>query len=191
MNFLIDRLVYPYVVAWHFLSGEKMNALKYKSLLAILALLLSIGAPALAGPLKDFNGKDKSISDYAGDGKWRIVMIWASDCHVCNQEAHAYLRFHRERRDKDARLLGISMDGREKLKEAREFIKRHHLDFPNLIGEPEDVAVEYMKLTGADWVGTPTFLIYTPAGKLVAKQEGAVPVSLIEQFIASSTPKEK
>lgn len=163
----------------------------HASLFAGLVLILSTAIPATADPLKDFNGKDKSIADYAGDGKWRIVMIWASDCHVCNQEAHAYLRFHREHRDKDARLLGISMDGQEKLKQARDFIKRHQLDFPNLVGEPEDVAVEYMKLTGADWVGTPTFLIYTPAGELVAKQEGAVPVSLIEQFIANNTVQEK
>lgn len=153
----------------------------------LLALLISFAwtASASAGGLKDFNGTEKAISDYAGDGKWRIVMIWASDCHVCNQEVHAYIKFHEQRKDTDARVLGVTLDGKEKFKEAQEFIKRHGVTFPNLIGEPEDVVIEYMKLTGSDWIGTPTFLIYTPKGKLVAKQEGAVPVALIENFIKS------
>lgn len=154
--------------------------------LALLILMASVTV-ADAGVLKDFSGQDRNISDYTGNGKWRIVMIWASDCHVCNQEAHSYVKFNREHRHKDAEMLGISMDGQGKRVEAQDFIKRHDLNFPNLIGEPVDVAVEYMRLTGAEWVGTPTFLIYGPQGKLLAKQEGAVPVSLIESFIRSNS----
>ena len=153
----------------------------------LLGLLLS--NVAIAGILKDFNGKDREISDFAGDGKWRIVMIWASDCHVCNQEAHEYIRFHKEHENKDARVLGISMDGKEKAEEAREFVARHKINFPNLIGEPQDVAMYYMQLTGSEGFGTPAFLIYTPGGELVVKQEGAVPVDLIEGFMKSWKPK--
>lgn len=144
---------------------------------------------AQAGQLTDFQGSPKSISDFTGDGKWRVVMIWASDCHVCNDEAHEYVKFHEKHKTVDAQMLGISLDGKDKFSEAGKFVKRHGLSFPNLIGEPEDVVVEYMKLTGSEWVGTPTFLIYTPKGKLVAKQEGAVPVGLIENFIASGGAK--
>lgn len=154
---------------------------------ALLSLVIPVSA--VAGPFLDFAGNAKSISDFAGDGKWRIVMIWASDCHVCNQEAHAYVKFHEQHSKSDARMLGVSMDGAAKLEDAKEFVKRHGISFPNLIGEPEDVAIEYMKLTGSEWIGTPTFLIYTPKGELVAKQAGAVPVNLIENFIKSQAGK--
>ena len=159
-----------------------------RSTLLLMAGIL-VSANVFAGVFRDFDGQSKEISDFAGDGKWRVVMIWASDCHICNQEAHQYVRFHEQHRDKDARVLGISMDGKEKQKEAKEFISRHKLNFPNLIGEPEEVAMHYMKLTGSEWVGTPTFLIYTPNGELVVKQEGAVPVDLIEGFMKSWKPK--
>ena len=152
---------------------------------AVILLSLFMAAPTFAAGLTDFSGQRKQISDFTGGGKWRIVMIWASDCHVCNQEAHNYVEFNQEHKDKDAQMLGISMDGKEKLKDAEAFIKRHQLNFPNLIGEPVDVAMKYMQLTGANWVGTPTFLIYGPQGRLLAKQEGAVPVELIEKFIKS------
>jgi len=154
-----------------------------------LLVLSLLAIPAHAGPYRDFNGQEKAISNFTGDGKWRVVMIWASDCHVCNQEAHTYNDFHERHKDSDARMLGISLDGRDKIDDARAFIKRHKITFPNLIGEPEEGVMDYMKLTGAEWVGTPTFLIYTPQGELVAKQEGAAPVSLIENFIRSRSGK--
>jgi len=159
-------------------------SVKYLNGVLLTAALLFSGM-TFAGVTKDFNGNDKDISDFTGDGKWRVVMIWASDCHVCNQEAHEYIRFHEQHQNKDARVLGISMDGKAKENEAKQFIARHKITFPNLIGEPEDVAMHYMKLTGSEWVGTATSVIYTPKGELVVKQEGAVPVDLIEGFMKS------
>jgi len=45
----------------------------------------------------------------------------------------------------------------------------------------------FQLLTGSRWVGTPTFLVFGPDGELMAKQAGAVPTDLIEQFIAANT----
>ena len=110
-------------------------------------------------------------------------MLWASDCHVCNQEAHQYVNFHKQHKDKDAIVLGISLDGNSKKSDASDFLKRHQINFPSLIGEPENVASMYQELTGGSWVGTPSFMVYTPGGELLGAQAGAVPVSVIESFI--------
>jgi peroxiredoxin len=150
-------------------------------LVTVLALLLA-GA-AQAASLQHFDGKPGAIDDYAGKGKWLVVMIWASDCHVCNEEVENYDFFHDAHKNKDAAVLGISIDGQAKIQDAREFVARHQVSFPNLIGEPGDVAQMFYELTGVTWVGTPTFLIYKPSGKLVVQQIGAVPVDLIESFI--------
>jgi len=135
----------------------------------------------------------KSIADYTGKGKWLVVMLWASDCHVCNQEAHQYIKFHQDRVNKDAQVLGISLDGVAKKNDAQEFIKRHQVNFPNLIGEPEKIATMYQELTGDTWIGTPSFMVYTPKGELLGAQAGAVPVPVIESFIeresAATQPK--
>ena len=136
-----------------------------------------------AANLQDFDGKPGAIDDYAGKGKWLVVMIWASDCHVCNAEAQNYDFFHDAHKDKDATVLGISIDGQGGLQDARAFVARHQVSFPNLIGEPQAVMQLFYDLTGVTWVGTPTFLIYNPSGKLVVQQIGAVPVDLIESFI--------
>lgn len=161
---------------------------QYSGLLR-LGLLLACLIPGLAvgeTPLKDFEGEPRTIEEFTGEGKWTVVKIWASDCHVCNREAHNYVDFHFVHSDQDARMLGISIDGWAGKTDAEAFIQRHKINFPNLIGNADAVADWFVQQTGARWAGTPTFLIYGPEGELKAQQIGAVPVELIEDFISKS-----
>jgi peroxiredoxin len=171
------------------MENQMHNLLKFIGLLILL-----FSSSTYAGEkFDDFSGNQKSVADYVGNGKWLVVMLWASDCHVCNQEAHQYVNFHKQHKSKDAHILGISLDGASKKSEAREFLQRHKINFPSLIGEPEKVATMYQELTGGSWVGTPSFMVYTPGGELLGAQAGAVPVSVIESFIereaAAAKPK--
>jgi len=160
------------------------------TLLGLLGLLFV--APLVSAEIKgfqDFNGKSQKVESFLGKGKWTIVMMWASDCHICNREAHQYVDFHMIHSDTDATVLGISLDGENRKKEAEKFIQKHSVDFPNLIAEPETVGRFYQELTGQYFAGTPTFLIYSPTGELKAAQAGAVPTTLIEDFMKKNTGK--
>ncbi len=165
--------------------------MKRKQLIAGLLLLLVpffvFATPDLV--LKDFNGKDRNINEYIGKGKWVAVMIWAHDCHICNQEVHQMTFFHDEHKDKDAIVLGVSIDGMEQIDKAREFIKRNSVNFPNLIAEPEHEVL--IKFGGGPFFGTPTFYIYNPAGDLVAKNIGPITGEDIERFMKSSAKTSK
>jgi len=48
----------------------------------------------------------------------------------------------------------------------------------------------YGMLTGASFRGTPTILIYDPDGELRAAQAGAVPVDVIEAYIAKHSARQ-
>ena len=156
---------------------------------ASIALLLTLSTTILAqsnglSMFSDLDGKPRQLEDYAGDGKWLVVMIWASDCHICNIEAPTYNTFHKAQQNNGISVLGISMDGKENKGAAKTFIERNKLDFPNLIGEPEMVSLYYAAMTQESLRGTPTFLVYDPDGELAAAQPGAVSVEAIESFIA-------
>ena len=86
-------------------------------------------------------------------------------------------------------MLGISIDGAGNKKGALAFIKKHGVTFPNLIGDPGRVAELFLKLTGVDLTGTPAIMIYSPSGKLLAAQLGAVPTFLIDNFINQNQDK--
>ena len=147
----------------------------------LLLLVLLPGAASAA--LRDFDGTERELGEHTGKGQWTVVMFWASDCPVCNAEVHQYVRFHDLHVGKDASVLGISLDGQTKKPQALEFIDRHMVDFPNLVGEPLEVAKLFQDLTGRPWIGTPSFLVYAPGGELVAQQVGPVPVESVEELI--------
>lgn len=159
-----------------------------KPLLRVLPVILGfmLAFSAMAA-LKDFTGKPHQLTDYTGKGKWTIVMLWASDCRVCNEDIGQYVQFNQNHKDKDAFIVGVSLDGQSGSHAAQDFIKRHAVTFTNLLGEPEEVAEMYQNLTGSPWVGTPSFLVYDPKGELLAAQVGAVPTDLIEKFIQEHT----
>ena len=79
--------------------------------------------------LTDFNGEPRTIESYAGDGRWLVVMVWAHNCHICNQEAEAYAQFHESHRNNDAHVIGVSIDGAANRADAEAFIARHDLPF--------------------------------------------------------------
>ena len=97
------------------------------SLFAILAFGNVQAASKEKSVLTHFDGKNAAISDYSGKGKWLVVMLWASDCQVCNREASNYQAFDDKHNMKDAHILGVSLDGNEKLKDAEAFVKRHSI----------------------------------------------------------------
>lgn len=160
-----------------------------RTLLLITLILMSGLAIAeySTGMLRGFDGSIHSLDEYTGQGQWTVVMLWASDCSACNAEARSYEKFHQAHKDSDARILGVSLDGRGKKTDAEAFISRHGITFNNLIDEPESVASMYTDLTGKSWIGTPTFLLFSPIGELRAAQVGAVPVEIIEKFIAKES----
>ena len=130
------------------------------------------------------SGEFVTIDDYREPGKWLVVMIWAHDCHVCEEEVGGYDRFHQRHAGDDALVLGITLDGAGGKSQALEFVARHAPGFDNLIGEPEVVTGYCQIATGSRWVGTPSFLIFDPDGELRAKQAGAVEAAVVENFIA-------
>ena len=154
-----------------------------KTLFVLMMILLSSGAISQASATEplftDFNNKPHELKEYFGHDRWTVVMIWASDCGICNKEISNYMDFNFKHKDTLAHIVGISIDGKLKKTEAEKFIQRHEVDFPNLLAEPDRLAHWFEYLTGQNWVGTPTILIYTPSGRLQAQQAGAIPIELL------------
>lgn len=133
-------------------------------------------------PVKDFDGRDRNVNEFIGKGRWVIVAAWAHDCHVCNKEIHEMNAFHDAHRDKDAMVLGITVDGFEGRHLAGEFVERHGLRFPNLIAEPEQEVM--MKFGGGMFIGTPTYYIFTPRGDLAGMNVGPLKRREVEDYLA-------
>lgn len=157
-----------------------------------VAMLALLPVPGSSAPpeetLYDFDGRPHALEEYPGKGKWLVVTVWASDCAVCEKEIPEMVAFHNAHRDKDATVLGISVDGPGRKDEARAFIQRHKISFPNLLDGGRAFKAIYLRETGRPWFGgTPMNLIYGPSGEFVARHIGPLTQADIEAFIAQQT----
>jgi len=158
-----------------------VRQIKYWVLLLLLAPLWALAA----GPdvvLKNLEGQARNVNEFIGKGKWVVVAIWHSDCPICKRDIHEMAFFHDAHKNKNAIVLGVSVDGYANKAKAQRFIDEHSLDFTNLIAEPEQIA----RFGAGKFVGTPTFYIYSPQGELAAKQVGPITQEDIERLIAKS-----
>lgn len=153
--------------------------------LACSLFFLFFSAVALAAApsieLRDLDGKPRNVSEFIGHGKWTIVVAWAHDCLICNREIDQMASFHNDRKDKDAIVLGVSIDGMAQIEAAREFVADHKLPFANLVAEPEQGVMS--QFDGQYFVGTPTHYFYDPKGRLVARKVGPLKRKDLEEFI--------
>lgn len=148
-------------------------------------VVLLMMAPALVmavGPdirLKDVNGKEHNVNEYIGQGKWTVVAVWSSGCPICRRDIFHMTFFHDEHRKRDATVLGLSIDGYANRDKARGFIEDQSLNFPNLVGEPEDAS----RLSGAMFIGTPTYYFFSPEGRFMTQRIGPVTQQQAEQIL--------
>jgi len=151
-----------------------------RTLLLILGLWLVLAGPVPAAGqpdlvLPDLDGGEHRLSDYRG--KWVLVNYWATWCPPCRKELPELEIFHANSEGK-AVVLAINFEDIEPAR-LRSFVAARFLSFPVLLGGSS--------LESAERVGPvhalPTSYLVSPAGKVVARQEGGVTATGIRDFI--------
>ena len=144
-------------------------------------LLLSLSLPAAA--LTDMQGKPKKFSDFIGKGQWTVFEVWSSQCPAC-PDAVFYMN-NLKRRYNKAQLIGVSVNGdygTDGPKLAKQFIKKHKINFPNLYSSTEEVD-EFLGDYSEVLFGTPSVLFFNPKGELRNIEVGAIISQDVIDFI--------
>jgi thiol-disulfide isomerase/thioredoxin len=154
----------------------------------IIVACTSLPIPSHAATTNDLrlmglDGKQHKLSEFLGKGKWTLVNIWGPDCPPCKEEIPELVLYHEDHKNRDAQVLGIAIDfpsfGYAEKKAVDKFVDDHLVDFPVLLS---DAGIS-RKLGAGELEGLPTTLMFSPDGRLVAKQVGAITREIIENFI--------
>ena len=135
--------------------------------------------------VRTLKGKFTTLSQHFEKDKWTLVMLWTTDCGICQREYPVISEFHDKHKDVDAKVIGVSLDGYSKLNSITKHINEMPMTFDNLIGEITVVAFNYESATEEPLRGTPTFLMFNPQGQLVGHNPGPVKPEALEKFISN------
>ena len=153
------------------------------SVLIFLSLSCSSHAETLDTLLEGLDGEQHALSNYIGKGKWVVVNVWGTDCPYCRAELDALIDFHDQHQDKDAMVVGLTLDwptfNFPDKEELSEFALDYFIEYPLMMVDA--------KLAG-DVVGKevnmiPLTFFYNPKGDLVLRLNGLVTSAQLEKII--------
>jgi len=128
--------------------------------------------------LPDIDGNSHRVSEFIGHGQWTVVAVWSVDCVICRRETPQLAFFHDDHKHKDARVLGIAIDGFGERARIRAFVDERGLSFPNLIGKRTDLF-----RFGTVFMGTPSYLFFSPTGELARSHVGSMTLAEVERTV--------
>jgi peroxiredoxin len=162
----------------------RLNTLCKPTLTACLLILLALRPVAAEQRLATLGGELVNWADYLGRGHWTLLMVWASNCPVCNQTIDEAVEFIADDTLPELKLLGVAIDGYSDRPGVDAFLERHAVNFPTLVDDGHAVAGLYMRERGVNWAGwTPTYLLFSPSGRLMAERVGPLNTASVVKFI--------
>ena len=151
--------------------------------LYLLLLPCMVNAAALDTLLGGLDGKQHALNDYIGKGKWVVVNVWGTDCAYCRAELDALTDFHERHQDKDAMVIGLTLDwptfefpDKEQLSG---FALDYFVEYPLMMVDAELAS----KVIGKPVNMIPLTFFYNPKGDLVLRLNGLVTSAQLEKVI--------
>ena len=141
-------------------------------------------APGVTLPSQD--GSKVSLNDYRG--RWVVLYFYPKDnTPGCTIEAHNFQRDLSKYQEKNAVILGVSVDSSAS---HQDFCTKQSLTFKLLADTEKKVVAEYGSLSEKGYASRNTFLI-DPTGKIVKVWTGVKPSEHSEEVLATLSELQK
>ena len=163
------------------------SAVLFTSLL--MTSFTTFGATNMTTKLMGLDGKQHSLDEYIGKGKWVIVNFWGTACPPCVEEIPELIGFHDANSKHAAMVVGVAVDfpsfALADKGSVQTFVDDNLISYPVLLGSGDLIKA----ITGDPLWGIPASYVYQPDGKLAIKHVGTLTQDMLEKFIANYKPK--
>ena len=160
-----------------------------KQILAIctaLVICLILISSLSASPKQIIVAEDtlqNTVEQQLQQGRWELVMIWATYCRVCKADFKKLATFIEENSEVPLTIVGIVADGLEEQEKTNALVKNNKLDYVHILTDFQHASGLYQSVTDKKLIGTPSYLLYDTQNKLVAFNPNAIDLDALEIMV--------
>jgi len=163
---------------------------KLQKLTFILVSYCLLSFPAFA--ISNLNDNTPTqFNHHIGQEKWTVLEIWSYDCPACRKTMHHLSDFDAIAEDYNARVVGVSLDGKQKRKEAQAFVNNQALEFTNLLANVQEVEQFIHQYAPQAPLGTPTVMLFSPKAEFAGIIVGPVTMDELITYFDKQKEAEK
>ncbi len=135
-------------------------------------LLPILPGTVLAFQMTNLEGDRVHLAQHVGQGKWTLVQFWSLDCIACRQQKPLLDALHQAHRNTGAQVLGVVIDGVEKIDAIRNRLTADKTSYGHLVAFSDVYMRQIRESSGVPYTATPTYWLIDPNGELFARQTG-------------------
>ncbi len=121
-----------------------------------------------------------SVIDQLQQGRWELVMFWATYCHICKKDFERLAGFIEENPDIPLTIIGVVVDGIEEKQKALSQISGRKLDYTHVLTDFKHSSELYEDISKTKLVGVPSQLLYNTNNDLVGFSHNAIDLDALE-----------
>jgi len=153
------------------------------NVIAALLFMFMASSHVQAIDLVTLDGQNESVDSVKRNSMWTLVMLWSLDCVACEQQKPMIDSFHKNHRKSNAQVVVVATDGDNYKDQVIDFLSDSNYSFDNYLAKTDIFTTQFEQETNAAFLGTPTYLLYAPDGKLAGVHAGLLQRDQLEQIV--------
>ena len=117
------------------------------------------------------------------EGRWELVMFWATYCPVCKKDFVKIGKFIEENPEIPLTIVGVVVDGVDETEKAETQINKRNLNYTHLITDYDHSNAFFTQIAESELIGVPSYLLYSPKNEMVGYNHNAIDIEALELFL--------
>ena len=122
----------------------------------------------------------ESVLGELKQGRWELVMFWATYCPVCKSDFEKLATFIEENPEIPLTVVGVVVDGIDAREKALKQINERQLNYTHVITDFDQGNKLYQEITNSALIGIPSQLLYDTDNKLYGFSRNAIDIDALE-----------
>jgi thiol-disulfide isomerase/thioredoxin len=121
-----------------------------------------------------------AVLDELQQGRWELVMFWATYCPICKRDFEKLAKFIEDNPSINLTIVGVVTDGLEAKQKAISQIDSRNLNYTHMLTDFDRSNELYQGITQSRLIGVPSQLLYNTKNELAGFSRNAIDLDALE-----------